>query len=60
MDPTATFNTFGKSAKDKCNVCQTKVLPKCNYLNYVDSQYIDFLIKHNITKIAVKSFSHSQ
>ena len=39
-------NTCGKSVKDrnsiKCNLCLTKVHLKCNYLNYVDSQYIKF------------------
>ena len=38
--------TCGKSVKDrnsiKCNLCLTKVHLKCNYLNYVDSQYIKF------------------
>ena len=35
-----------KSVKDrnsiKCNLCLTKVQLKCNYLNYVDLQYIKF------------------
>ena len=39
-------NTCKKSFKDrnsiKCNLCLTKVHLKCNYLNYVDSQYIKF------------------
>ena len=39
-------NTCGQSVKDgnsiKCNLSLTKVLLKCNYLNYVDSQYIKF------------------
>ena len=39
-------NTCGKFVKDrnsiKCNLSLTKVHPKCNYLNYVDSQYIKF------------------
>ena len=40
-------NTCGKSVKDrnsiKCNLCLPKVIHlKCNYLNYVDSQYIKF------------------
>ena len=39
-------STCGKSDKDrnsiKCNLCLTKVHLKCNYLNYVDSQYIKF------------------
>ena len=39
-------NTCGKSVKDrnsiKCNLCLTIVHLKCNYLNYVDSQYIKF------------------
>ena len=42
----STCNTCGKSVKDrnsiKCNLCLTKVHLKCNYLNYVDSQYITF------------------
>ena len=45
MDMSA-YNTCGKSVKDrnsiKCNLCLTKVHLKCNYLNYVDSQYIKF------------------
>ena len=45
MDMSA-CNTCGKSVKDrnsiKCNLCLTKVHLKCNYLNYVDSQYIKF------------------
>ena len=45
MDMSA-CNTSGKSVKDrnsiKCNLCLTKVHLKCNYLNYVDSQYIKF------------------
>ena len=45
MDMSA-CNTCGKSVKDrnsiKCNLCLTKVHLKCNYLNYVDSQYITF------------------
>ena len=39
-------NACGKSVKDrnsiKCNLCLAKVHLKCNYLNYVDSQYIKF------------------
>ena len=42
----STCNTCGKSVKDrnsiKCNLCLTKVHLKCNYLNYVDSQFIKF------------------
>ena len=42
----STCNTCGKSVKDrnsiKCNLCLTKMHLKCNYLNYVDSQYITF------------------
>ena len=42
----STYNTCRKSVKDrnsiKCNLCLTKVHRKCNYLNYVDSQYIKF------------------
>ena len=45
MDMSA-CNTCGKSVKErnsiKCNLCLTKVHLKCNYLNYVDSQYIKF------------------
>ena len=45
MDMSA-CNTCGKSVKDrnsiKCNLCLIKVHLKCNYLNYVDSQYIKF------------------
>ena len=45
MDMSA-YNTCGKSVKDrnsiKFNLCLTKVHLKCNYLNYVDSQYIKF------------------
>ena len=45
MDMSA-CNTCGKSVKNrnsiKCNLCLTKVHLKCNYLNYVDSQYIKF------------------
>ena len=45
MDMSA-CNTCGKSVKDrnsiKCNLYLTKVHLKCNYLNYVDSQYITF------------------
>ena len=45
MDMSA-CNTCGKSVKDrnpiKCNLCPVKVHLKCNYLNYVDSQYIKF------------------
>ena len=45
MDMSA-CNTCGKSVKDrnsiKCNLCLTKVHLKCNYLNYVDSEYIKF------------------
>ena len=45
MDMSA-CNTCGKSVKDrnsiKCNLCLTKIHLKCNYLNYVDSQYIKF------------------
>ena len=39
-------NTCGKSVKDrnfiKCNLCLSKVHLQCNYLNYVDFQYIKF------------------
>ena len=39
-------NTCGRSVKYrnsiKCSLCLTKVHLKCNYLNYVDSQYITF------------------
>ena len=42
-------NTCGKSVKDrnsiKWNLCLTKVHLKCNFLNYVDFQYIKFLNK---------------
>ena len=42
----STCNNCGKSVKDrnsiKCSLCLTKVHLKCNYLNYVDSQYIKF------------------
>ena len=52
-------NTCGKSVKDrysiKCNLCLAKVHLRCNYLNYVDSQYIKFSIKHAIAKTAVKT-----
>ena len=45
MDMSA-CNTCGKFVKDrnsiKCNLSLTKVHPNCNYLNYVDSQYIKF------------------
>ena len=45
MDMSA-CNTCGKSVIDrnsiKCNLCLTKVHLKCNYLNYVDSQYVKF------------------
>ena len=45
MDMSA-CNTCGKSVKDrnsiKNNLCLTKVHLKCNYLNYVDSQFIKF------------------
>ena len=45
MDMSA-CNTCGKSDKDrnsiKCNLCPTKLHLKCNYLNYVDCQYIKF------------------
>ena len=45
MDVSA-CSTCGKSVRDrnsiKCNFCLTKVHLKCNYLNYVDSQYIKF------------------
>ena len=45
MDMSA-CNNCGKSVKDrtsiKCSLCLTKVHLKCNYLNYVDSQYIKF------------------
>ena len=45
MDMSA-CNTCAKSVKDrnsiKCNFCLTKVHLKCNYLHYVDSQYIKF------------------
>ena len=48
MDMSA-CNTCGKSVKDrnsiKCNLCLTKVHLKYNYLNYVDSQYIEFSSK---------------
>ena len=45
MDMSA-CNTCEKSVKDrnsiKCNLCLIKVHLKCNYLNYIDSQYIKF------------------
>ena len=45
MDMSA-YNTCEKSVKDrisiKCNLCLRKVHLKCNYLNYVDPQYIKF------------------
>ena len=64
MDMSA-FNTCGKSVKDrnsiKCNLSLTKVHLKCNYLNYVDSQYfMYFQIKHGIATAAVKICSHLQ
>ena len=42
----STCSTCGKSVKDrnsiKCNLCLKKVHLKCNYLNYVDFQYVRF------------------
>ena len=49
MDMSA-CNTCGKSVKDRnyilCNLCLTKIHLKCNYLNYVDSQYMKLLQLH--------------
>ena len=35
-------NLFKDINSIKCNICLTKVHIKCNYLNFVDSQYITF------------------
>ena len=41
---------FGKYSNSiKCNHSLTKVLQICNYLNYVDSQFMKFSKKHDIT-----------